>query len=154
MSYDPLAGDYAPQDPYRQYHGQPEAEQQRMARDYNPASQQARFHPDVAQQNMQSRLTGAIAGAGRVIGPEVMKEPNISVNVERMDKVLAHQEELLTMLEQRLTPFLRAFPKQSREEGARTASMQSALAERLYVQTQRADFLCTRINAIIESIDL
>jgi hypothetical protein len=136
MSYNPLAGDYEPQDPYRQYHGQPEAEQQRM------------------KHFGQERLAGAIAGAGRVIGPEVMKEPNISVNVERMDKILAHQEELLTMLEQRLTPFLRAFPKQTREEGARTASMQSALAERLYVQTQRADFLCTRINAIIESIDL
>lgn len=136
MSFNPLAGDYAPQDPYRQYHGQPEAEQKRM------------------EHFGQSRLTGAIAGTGRVTGPEVMKEPNISVNIERMDKILTHQEERMTELEQRLSPFLRAYPKQSREEGARTASMQSALSERLYVQTQRADFLCSRINAIIESIDL
>lgn len=132
-----------------------------MSYDYNPAQQQARFDPEMhakqvamAQQDIRATLTGAIAGAGRVLGPEVMKEPNISVNVERMDKILAHQEELLTMLEQRLTPFLRPYPKQTREESNRTASCQSGLSERLYVQTQRADFLCTRINAIIESIDL
>ena len=141
MNYDPLSRDYEPQDPYRQYHGQPEAEQKRM--------EQKRM-----EHFGQNSLTGAIAGSGRILGPEVMKEPNISVNVERMDKILAHQEELLTMLEQRMTPFVRAYPKQTREEGARTASMQSALAERLYVQTQRADFLCTRINALMESIDL
>ena len=136
MSFNPLAGDYAPQDPYRQYHGQPEAEQKRM------------------EHFGQSRLTGAIAGTGRVTGPEVMKEPSISALVERMDKILAHQEERMTELEQRLTPFIKPYPKQTREEAPRIASCQSALAERLYTQTQRADFLCSRINALIESIDL
>lgn len=135
MSYDQLSRDYEPRDPYSS------AEQRQKGIDlgkyaHNMAQQQERFHPKA------------------VLGPEVMKEPNISVNTERMDKILAHQEELLTMLEQRMTPFIRAYPKQSREEGARTATMQSALAERLYIQTQRADFICTRINALIESIDL
>jgi hypothetical protein len=132
-----------------------------MRYEYNPAEQKARFDSDMhakqmamAQQDIRSTLTGAIAGAGRILGPEVMKEPNISVNIERMDKILAHQEELLTMLEQRMTPFIRAYPKQSREEAARTASCQSALSERLYIQTQRADFLCARMNILIESIDL
>jgi len=144
MSLNPLAGDYAPQDPYKQYHGQPEAEQQRME---HMIEEKKRAY-------MREMQANQIHGAGRVLGPEVMKEPNISVNIERMDKILAHQEERMTELEQRLSPFLRAYPKQSREEGARTASCQSALSERLYVQTQRADFLCSRINAIIESIDL
>lgn len=144
MSFNPLAGDYAPQDPYRQYHGQPEVEQKRME---HMIEEKKRAY-------MREMQANQIHGAGRVLGPEVMKEPNISVNIERMDKILAHQEELLTMLEQRMTPFVRAYPKQSREEGARTASCQSALSERLYVQTQRADFICTRINALIESIDL
>ena len=103
---------------------------------HNMAQQQERFNPSA------------------ILGAEVMKEPNISVNAERMDKILSHQEELLTMLEQRMTPFVRAYPKQSREESSRTASCQSALSERLYIQTQRADFICTRINALIESIDL
>lgn len=132
-----------------------------MSYEYSPEERQVRFDTDVnakkmamAQQDIRATLTGAIAGAGRILGPEVMKEPNISVNIERMDKILAHQEELLTMLEQRMTPFVRPYPKQSREEGARTASCQSALSERLYIQTQRADFLCTRMNILIESIDL
>lgn len=132
-----------------------------MSYEYNQAEQKARLDPDVhakqmamAQQDIRATLTGVIAGAGRTLGPEVMKEPNISVNIERMDKILAHQEELLTMLEQRMTPFIRPYPKQSREEGARTASCQSALSERLYIQTQRADFLCARMNILIESIDL
>ena len=142
MSYDPLSRDYGPRDPFHQYHGQPEAEQQRQKGidlgkyAHNMAQQQERFNPKA------------------ILGAEVMKEPNISVNAERMDKILSHQEELLTMLEQRMSPFVRAYPKQSREEGARTASCQSALSERLYIQTQRADFICTRINALIESIDV
>lgn len=142
MSYDPLSRDYEPRDPFQQYHGQPEAEQQRME------------HMIEEKKRAYMREMQANQIRGSVIGPEVMKEPNISVNIERMDKILTHQEERMTELEQRLSPFLRAYPKQSREEGARTASMQSALSERLYVQTQRADFLCSRINAIIESIDL
>ena len=132
-----------------------------MSYEYSPEERQVRFDTDVnakkmamAQQDIRATLTGAIAGAGRILGPEVMKEPNISVNIERMDKILAHQEELLTMLEQRMTPFIRPYPKQSREEGARTALCQSALSERLYIQTQRADFLCARMNILIESIDL
>jgi hypothetical protein len=144
MNYDPLSRDYGPRDPFQQYHGQPEAEQQRME---HMIEEKKRAY-------MREMQANQIHGAGRVIGPEVMKEPNISVNIERMDKILAHQEELLTMLEQRMSPFVRAYPKQSREEGARTASCQSALSERLYIQTQRADFICTRINALIESIDL
>lgn len=136
MSFDPLSAQYNPQDPYRQYHGQPEAEQKRM------------------EHFAQAKLTGAIAGANRTLGADVTREPNICVNLDRMDKILSHQEELLTLLEQRIMPIVRAFPKQTREEGARTAAMQSALAERLYVYTQRADFLCARMNALIESIDL
>lgn len=132
-----------------------------MSYDYNPAQQRARFDPDLhakqmamAQQDIRATLTGAIAGTGRVTGPEVMKEPSISALVERMDKILAHQEERMTELEQRMTPFVRTYPKQTREEVNRTATCQSALAERLYIQTQRADFICTRINGLIESIDL
>lgn len=132
-----------------------------MSYEYSPEERQVRFDTDVnakkmamAQQDIRATLTGVIAGAGRTLGPEVMKEPNISVNIERMDKILAYQEELLTMLEQRMTPFIRPYPKQSSEEGAKTASCQSALSERLYVQTKRADFLCARMNILIESIDL
>ena len=133
-----------------------------MSYEYNAAEQKARFDPDIhakqmamAQQDIRSTLTGVIAGAGRTLGPEVMNEkPNISFNIERMDKILAHQEELLTMLEQRMTAFVRPYPKQSREDSNRTTLCQSALSERLYVQTQRADFICTRINALIESVDL
>ena len=132
-----------------------------MSYEYNAAEQKARFDPDMhakqmamAQQDIRSTLTGVIAGAGLTLDPEAMKEPNISVNIERMDKILAHQEELLTMLEQRMTPFIRPYPKQSREEAVRTASCQSALSERLYIQAKRADFLCARMNILIESIDL
>lgn len=106
---------------------------------HNMAQQQERLNPK------------AILGA---LGPGVMKESNISVNLERMDKILSHQEERMTELEQRLTPFVRPYPKQTREEGHKTATSQSALSERLHIQTQRADLLCTRINALIENIDL
>jgi hypothetical protein len=130
-----------------------------MSYDYNPAQQNARFDPErhleqvaLGQRNMLGQ--GAIPGANRVLGPEVMKEPNISVNLERMDKILLHQEERMTALEDRLTPFVRPYPKQTREEGHKTDTCQSALAERLHIQTQRADLLCARINALIESIDL
>ena len=130
-----------------------------MSYDYIPAQQSARFDPErhleqmaLGQRNMLGQ--GAIPGANRVLGPEVMKEPNISVNLERMDRILSHQEERMTALEDRLTPFVRPYPKQTREEGSKTDTCQSALAERLHIQTQRADLLCTRINALIESIDL
>lgn len=128
-----------------------------MSYDYNPAQQSARFDPERHLEQValgQRNMLGAIPGANRVLGPEVMKEPNISVNLERMDKILLHQEERMTALEDRLTPFVRPYPKQTREEGHKTATCQSALAERLHIQTQRADLLCTRINALIESIDL
>lgn len=94
--------------------------------------------------------------ASLAMGPEVEKMPvlNISINVERVDKVLAYQEELLTILEQKLTPFIRPYPKQTREERNSTASCQSALSERLNNQALRGEFLNFRINAIIESIDL
>jgi hypothetical protein len=127
--------------------------------EYNPAQQNEGFDPKkhleqmaLGQRNMLGQ--GAIPGANRVPVPEAMKESNISVNLERMDRILSHQEERMTELEERLTPFVRPYPKQTREEGYKTATCQSALAERLHIQTQRADLLCTRINALIESIDL
>ena len=51
MSYDPLSRDYGPRDPFQQYHGQPEAEQQRQKGiglgqyAHNMAQQQERFNP-------------------------------------------------------------------------------------------------------------
>ena len=134
-------------------------EQRPAGYDYNYAQQNAQFESDrhleqmaIKPRNMLGH--GAIAGANRALGQEVMKEPNISVNIERMDKILSHQEELVTALEQKLTPFIRPYPKQMREDNNKTSAPQSALSERLYHQTVRADFLCGRIDALIANIDL
>ena len=128
--------------------------------EYNPAQQQERFDPKkhleqmaMGQRNMLGH--GAIPSASRGMGTANITEPNnISVNLERMDKILSYQEELITVLEQKLTPFIRPYPKQMREESNQTSTPQSSMAERLYHQTLRSDFLCGRINALIESIDL
>jgi isopropylmalate/homocitrate/citramalate synthase len=120
--------------------------------EYNPAQQQERFDP---KKHLEQMAMGQRNMLGhRAIGTEAMKESNISLNLERLDKILSQQEELVTLLEQKLTPFIRPYPKQMREEINQTAAPQSALAERLYHQTVRSDFLCGRINALIGSIDL
>jgi isopropylmalate/homocitrate/citramalate synthase len=120
--------------------------------EYNPAQQQERFDP---KKHLEQMAMGQRNMLGhRAIGTEAMKESNISLNLERLDKILSQQEELVTLLEQKLTPFIRPYPKQMREEINQTSVPQSALAERLYHQTVRSDFLCGRINALIGSIDL
>jgi hypothetical protein len=119
---------------------------------YNPAPQQERFDPNRHLEQMAMKQRNMLGH--EAIGTEAMKESNISLNLERLDKILSQQEELVTLLEQKLTPFIRPYPKQMREEINQTAAPQSALAERLYHQTVRSDFLCGRINALIGSIDL
>lgn len=95
MSLDPLAGDYAPQDPYRQYHGQPEAEQQRM------------------EHFAQNRLTGAIAGAHRGLGPEVKQrqQGGVTREIQQLEKQLHALASVIDALDSRLAAACIAGPE-------------------------------------------
>ena len=155
MSFNPLAGDYAPQDPYRQYHGQPEAEQKRQ--EYLRAEQDAlkkqAYMREMAANHV--RGTGAIAGAG-AIGREtlVSRGAGLEYQMERLAKTVASSEEVLSKLATRLTPFVRPLPIQEHEKGRAEYDSQSPLADQIARLADQLDRVNRGMTYLIDGVDV
>lgn len=137
MSFNPLAGDYAPQDPYKQYHGQPEAERQR------------------AEYLGQIRGTGAISGGsyGQQNTLRSSSAPLMS-ELQQMEKNLHALHTAIDMLTERLSTVLLGPPvaspfreeKQDRPHSSLTAQM---VAFNGFLQNQTS-----RVEQITGALDL
>lgn len=140
MSLDPLAGAYAPQDPYRQYHGQPEAEQKRQAHIREMGANPIRG-------------AGAIAGGG--LSPDVKRRMHgLDYQIERLTKQIYASEELFNQLAVRITPFVRPMPIQEMEKEARTSDgAQSPLAEQVARLADQLDRINRGMTYLIDGVD-
>jgi hypothetical protein len=137
MNYDPLAGDCEPQDPYRQYHGHPEAEQKRMA------------HLGL------TRGTGAIAGANRTLGADVKQrqQGNVTREMQQLEKNLHALASVIDSLDSRLASACINAPETS--QGLRgTDGGGCALANQLAAFNSMLSHQTTRIEMIYQGIDL
>lgn len=139
MSFNPLEGGYTPQDPYRQYHGQPEAEQKRQ--EYLRG---------------QIRGAGAIAGAG-AIGRDalVSRASGLEYQMERLAKTVASNEEVFNQLMLRLTPFVRPLPIQEQEKRTHASDdSQSPLADQVSRIADQLDRINRGMTYLIDGVDL
>lgn len=136
MNYDPLAGDYEPQDPYRQYHGQPEAEQKRMA------------HLGL------TRGTGAIAGANRTLGADVKprQQGNVTREMQQLEKNLHALASVIDSLDSRLASI--CIPAPEMTSGLRSTGEGCALANQLAGFNSMLLSQITRIEMIYQGVDL
>ena len=154
MSFNPLAGDYAPQDPYRQYHGQPEAEQKRQ--EYLRAEQDALKKQAYMREMAANQVRGnAIAGAG-AIGREglVSRGAGLEYQMERLAKTVASNEEVFNQLALRLTPFLRSLPIQEQEKVRQESGSQSPLADQVSRIADQLDRINRGMTYLIDGVDL
>ena len=152
MSFNPLAGDYAPQDPYRQYHGQPEAEQKRQ--EYLRAEQDALKKQAYMREMAANQIRGsAIPGA---IGREtlVSRGAGLEYQMERLAKTVASTEELFNQLGIRMTPFVRSLPIQEQEKVRQESGSQSPLADQVSRLADQLDRINRGMTYLIDGVDL
>ena len=152
MSFNPLAGDYAPQDPYRQYHEQPEAEQKRQ--EYLRAEQDALKKQAYMREMAANQIRGsAIPGA---IGREtlVSRGAGLEYQMERLAKTVASTEELFNQLGIRMTPFVRSLPIQEQEKVRQESGSQSPLADQVSRLADQLDRINRGMTYLIDGVDL
>ena len=137
MSLDQLSRDYAPQDPYRQYHAQPEAEQQRM------------------EHYGQMRGAGAIAGSQRSLGAEAKQrlQGGVTREMQRMEKNLHALITAIDSLDNRLASA--CIPAPETAPGLRGSDGGGcALALQLDAFNNMLASQITRIEMLYQGVDL
>jgi len=153
MSFNPLAGDYAPQDPYRQYHqyhGQPEAEKQRQQYDYNPAQQDARFDP-VAHAKQMARMQQDIHAGARL--GEQRQQGGVTREMQELEKNLSILSSTIDALDNRLAAA--CIPAPEMTSGLRgTEGGGCSLANQLAAFNNMLSYQTTRIEMLYQGIDL
>ena len=139
MSFNPLAGDYAPQDPYRQYHGQPEAEQKRQQY--------------LGQQNLSA---GAIAGNNRVVGGDIRaahQQGGVTREMQYLEKNLHALANAIDLLDGRLAAACIAAPETA--PGLRGMEPSGCtLANQLAAFNGMLSHQITRLEMLYQGIDL
>jgi hypothetical protein len=143
MSYDQLSRGYEPRDPFQQYHGQPEAEQQRQKSiglgqyAHNMAQQQERFHP------------------GAALGAEVKQRQQGSVTreIQQLEKNLHALASVIDALDNRLA--YACLPVPETASGLRTSDGGGcALANQLAAFNSMLSTQSSRLEMIYQGVDL
>lgn len=140
MSHDPLSRGYEPRDPFQQYHGQPEAERQRM---YG----QQRTDP----------YAGAIAGGSPWANecvPKLRKDGTVTMEMAEMEKILDAMTVAIDIMSNKLSPVIIPAPEQAPGLRGNGPMGGSDLAMELARRNARLRDHLTRLELLHQGIDL